>query len=675
MKKVLLLSLGLLVGMAGFAQVKSMKEAAKQCVEAQKTVMNGTEVTPASNYSAPSMVLPSVTTTQLRGGEATLMPTMTTAYDLQSNSALANRIAAWADGTVAVTATWDPTDSPWSERGTGYNIYVDGEFGEEPEARQEPAKSGWPSICAYGDGEILASHNTGVNVYYRATKGEGEWEFLTNLQSNGQEWTWPRVASTTDGALHLFCANQYTDAGGHNVSVMTYFRSTDGGHNWTESSVFGDLSAEYNLLISADDYVVATNGNRIAVACFSMTYDIFYMWSEDGGLNWEKKVVCENPIKAATGSNFDWGQTTIGALSDDVITDSIYWNDNSGSIAIGNDGTVHMTWAIGRWTPAPKSGWGYYTYWPYTIGAVYWNSNFVNEQGTNQIPTWGDWSGDAEFESEFIWPGQVIGGYGHIMDTDRIEAMADAEGNHNLHFYGYASENTPGDPEGPAYQTEIYNNKPDDYGYKTFNILGTMHSIAVDNDNSVYILYSGLSDKRTGSTPAATQFYLRSPFLHTCVDGEWEPWYDATVIATGVAHNREEAYSFTAYPNEVNGEMWFCYSADTEMGLYLDGKLQQSPTENTIYAVKVAKIDEVSEVKDVVYNIYPNPASDYICIAADAAAEATITFVNLAGQTVKTINTSLTIGNNSLSIDLASGVYFCTVNANGFSKTTKVVVK
>ncbi|MBQ2498988.1 MAG: hypothetical protein II523_03130, partial [Bacteroidales bacterium] len=276
MKKVLLLSLGLLVGMAGFAQVKSMKEAAKQCVEAQKTVMNGTEVTPASNYSAPSMVLPSVTTTQLRGGEATLMPTMTTAYDLQSNSALANRIAAWADGTVAVTATWDPTDSPWSERGTGYNIYVDGEFGEEPEARQEPDKSGWPSICAYGDGEILASHNTGVNVYYRATKGEGEWEFLTNLQSNGQEWTWPRVASTTDGALHLFCANQYTDAGGHNVSVMTYFRSTDGGHNWTESSVFGDLSAEYNLQISADDYVVATNGNRIAVACFSMTYDIFY---------------------------------------------------------------------------------------------------------------------------------------------------------------------------------------------------------------------------------------------------------------------------------------------------------------------------------------------------------------------------------------------------------------
>ena len=110
------------------------------------------------------------------------------------------------------------------------------------------------------------------------------------------------------------------------------------------------------------------------------------------------------------------------------------------------------------------------------------------------------------------------------------------------------------------------------------------------------------------------------------------------------------------------------------MGLFLDDD-QTVMTDNTIYAVRVAKIDDVTEVKDVVYNIYPNPASDYICISADAVADATITFVNLAGQTVKTINTNLTIGNNSISIDLASGVYFCTVNANGFSKTTKVVVK
>jgi hypothetical protein len=56
--------------------------------------------------------------------------------------------------------------------------------------------------------------------------------------------------------------------------------------------------------------------------------------------------------------------------------------------------------------------------------------------------------------------------------------------------------------------------------------------------------------------------------------------------------------------------------------------------------------------------------------------EATVTFTNLAGQTVKVVNANLTTGENGVSInDLNSGVYFCTVSANGYSHTSKVVVK
>lgn len=671
MKKVLLLSLGLLIGMAGFAQVKfNQGEAAKKNQMTQVKTNDGSEISSAANY-APSTVLPSVSSTQIRGDKAaTLMPTMETNYDLQSNSCIANRIAAWPDGSVAVTATWDYSgDGSWPDRGTGYNYYDGGSFGDYPAERQEPAKSGWPTICAYGDGEILASHNTGVNVYYRPTKGEGDWEFLTNLQTSDRAWTWPRVACTEDGTLHLIVCEQY-DEGGHNVSEIAYYRSTDGGHNWTMDPVFTNLSNEYNKGISADDYMWAVNGNHIVMAAFSMTYDIFYMESTDAGATWTKHLVCEHPYKSFYGQNFDWGQTSVADY------DTIYWNDNSGTIALGNDGTVHMTWALGRWHPAPSSGWGYYSSFYFTAGCVYWNSNYTNEQGTHNIPRFGDWSGDAD-HPEWLEPGSVLGGYDNTLCEERVQYLEEAAGNGTLHFFGHASEKNPNDPEGPDYDfNETMGNV---WGaYRTFDGYSSMPSIAVDDANNVYILYSGLSDIRTGQTSGGSTYYYRSPFLHTATaygDLQWQDWCEATCIATGVSHGIEEAYSFTAYPNEVNGNMWFAYSADDGMGLYLDSD-QSVITDNIIYAVRVSTItDAVNETRDVVYNIYPNPASDYINIAADAAADATITFVNLAGQTVKTINTSLTVGNNSLSIDLASGVYFCTVNANGFSKTTKVVVK
>ena len=116
MKRVLLLSLGLLIGMAGFAQVKfNQGDYAKKSHVTNVKTFDGTEVSPAANY-APSAVLPSVTTTQIRGGEATLMPTMITQYDLQSNSAIGNRIAVWPDGAVAVSATWDGGENGQCER-------------------------------------------------------------------------------------------------------------------------------------------------------------------------------------------------------------------------------------------------------------------------------------------------------------------------------------------------------------------------------------------------------------------------------------------------------------------------------------------------------------------------------------------------------------------------------
>ena len=90
---------------------------------------------------------------------------------------------------------------------------------------------------------------------------------------------------------------------------------------------------------------------------------------------------------------------------------------------------------------------------------------------------------------------------------------------------------------------------------------------------------------------------------------------------------------------------------------------------------EMVSVPESNVAQDVVYGIYPNPATDYVVVKSAQDAEATITIFNLMGQTVKQFDQSLKLGENQINIDLQSGIYFCNINANGFSKTVKFVVK
>ena len=660
MKRVFLLSLGLILGLAGFAQerVNMKSNVAKQ--SAVTSVKTGYENPVAGQY-APSTVLPSVTNSQIvREGEVwEENETMVTQYDLQSNSAIGNRIAVWEDGAAAVVATWDgigSNTSSWPDRGTGYNFFDGSSWDDMPEARIESSKTGWPTICAYGDGEILANHSSSVNVFYRPQRGTGDWTQIATIGTD--EWTWPRVACTEDGTLQLICC-QTTDVSVQNI--IGYFRSTDGGHTWTQVDYFTQLYQEYNMLISADDYVMAVNGNDVAVLFNSAFYDIFYVISHDAGATWEKQVVASYPVI------LDWNNVPF------TDNDTIWCSDNSGSIAIGNDGTVHVAFGLGRSRPSNETV-GSYNYWPYTVGIVYWNSNYTNEQGGHNIPDMGQWSGDAAHPE---WALNGEGGINNTLCYDRLVEIA-WEGylesgnpediNPNLNIFGWASELEPGSP---ASWSDLWDNN---WGvYRTIGI-STLPVVAVDDDN-VVVFYNSLSDARVNGD---VNFYYRSAFMHRRVNGVWmapNTEFSFTSETANIMHLVDEIYSTFGYPNAVNGAYWFAYSADTGLGLFLDSD-QTEVTDNTIYVLKLTDIDGVADnTKDVVYNIYPNPATDYICISSEAAANATITFVNLAGQTVKSINKSLAIGPNNVSIDLESGVYFCTVTANGFSKTTKVVVK
>ena len=77
---------------------------------------------------------------------------------------------------------------------------------------------------------------------------------------------------------------------------------------------------------------------------------------------------------------------------------------------------------------------------------------------------------------------------------------------------------------------------------------------------------------------------------------------------------------------------------------------------------------------------YPNPATDVLTLEINAsmASEMNVSFYNITGQMVMSKTVNVTTGVNSTKInvnELESGVYFCSVTANGFNKAVKVIVK
>ena len=105
MKKVLFAALALAVSMTGFAQRAVVSNTAKN---ASVTVEKPSALRTISGADVQGIqfTTPQTMVNANRDNENfEEFTTMTTNYDLQSNSALGNRIAVWPDGCAAFTAT------------------------------------------------------------------------------------------------------------------------------------------------------------------------------------------------------------------------------------------------------------------------------------------------------------------------------------------------------------------------------------------------------------------------------------------------------------------------------------------------------------------------------------------------------------------------------------------
>ena len=650
MKKVLLLSLGLAMGFGAFAQNRVAKEAVSGKATVSKVAV-GNDIYTGSVLENSAKSNSSVVVNRYTNFEEGVA--METYYDLQSNGYVSNRMYQKANGDVAVVTTMSREQNlTASDRGTGYNFIAGGNMsnlGDIPEVREEAnatgadVRTGWPSIAPYGaEGEILVNHSSGLNYWIREKAGQGQWDGPYSIPNpEGLEYpfslSWPRVATSgaNNDVIHVVCAAQHSISSEEMVNAQFYCRSTD-GQNWEVAySPLAETDEHLNIY-SADDYSIATNGDVVAICYTAVFYGhALVMKSTDNGQTWERIVVWENPYIG------DW------ETDENTITpeETPAQTPVHSTVAVGPDGTVHVAFSVATYAHTELGNTFSYYYGRTADGIAYWNDT---RAALTNLRLWED---DPENE------GYVL----HSMDSVNFCGW--------LPFYSNIADFN---------NDAVYKN--DDYIYQFYGSCSGFPALSVDPEGNLALAYSTPDTERELFDNTA---YYRSTVMSYKAANE-EGWHVAVEhVFEDFMHMVDESMFVNAAPSVTRqGEFWFSYVADNVPGLaWGSGASQSSPENNQCYVFKISSefipvgTEEII-ARDVVYNVYPNPASEYIFVSSSMDADATVTFTNLAGQTVKVVNTNLTTGDNSVSInDLNSGVYFCTVSANGYSHTTKVVVK
>jgi len=644
MKKVLLIVLAVCMVSLGYSQSRTP-------VSKELTKMSVTRVYEMPTDPEPPML--NVTYTQpglmkearLLGDETEIIETI---YDLQSNTTLSNRFVVWNDGTMAAVCmrgVENPTGFAFPDRGTGYNYFNGSAWAPKPTTRVETIRTGWPSIAKWGSaGEIIVAHRSGTApliISKRETKGTGAWtqsEYYGPAGTATPQYLWPRMATSgpNNEYMHLFGLTAPTGNGGvvwlGQDGCLLYNRSSDGGVTWDiQHEQIDGTGADNYLYIRADDYTMASKGNTVALLQSSSWRDLFVLKSTDNGENWEKIMIWEHPYPF-----FDV-QTTL-------MNDTLYAVDQSASLAIDDDGMIHVVFGIGRvarLAAAPPDP-GSYSYWPYTDGIGYWNESM------GQIPD--NDNPHKTMMPEYLEELGMLAGW--TQDVNNSGFIFDYEGT--------------GDPQ-----------------FATYRSLGisTMPTIAI-NGNMIMIAYSSVTE--TFVTADGTQNYRHIWTRYSYDKGQtWGPFKN--LQADNIFHLYDECiYPVMAADPNGAGAFQLIYMADNLPGLYLDE--DHDPVINRIIhnsmSFTVGINDPVQPATSLnVSQAYPNPTTGVTRVNVELGQAATVGFevFNMTGQKVYEIPArSMNAGTYSVTFDassLTSGVYFYTVSTGAEKVTHKMIVK
>ena len=665
MKRILLLSLSLALGFSAFAQQRIAKNDIRQFTANAKKVAAGKENVNSTAVNFAPQTAKSVVVN--RFDDLDDYDVMVTTYDLQSNHYCSNRMYELDNGSVGIVATLShqPNQSA-PDRGTGYAFYnaETDEWSDMPEERVEPMRTGWPTIAQWGDrGEILISH-TPMRCWTREVAGEGEWVFRGELPTSPEGYpynevaTWPRVITSGDNhnIIHVVGDIQYQVSSDEVYNHQVYLRSED-AENWEIS--YGPLAqvGYESGAFSGDDYALAANGHTVAILYTgSLTNSVWMCKSTDDGETWNLRRVWEDPYEGID-------------LDEAMYTDTLFRPMN-GAIVIDNHDVVHVALNTFEMMHTADNEPGQYSVWSgrSVDGILYWNDTY---EGPIADTYHEEYIG-TPFEEHFAnpnphhaarlwWPIPDEPGYVQIRPD-------------STKWIGFA----------PIYESYDWSNDhfytEDDYHPIFYGVSGHP-ALSCDPYGNLACAFSSPCVRRLDDNGI---YYYRSIYVsyRNVDEGYWDQVVDDITDEdiNFMFLYSENLFTLSAPNSPYPGEYWFGFMSDDIIGLYWgDGPNQNQASDNIIHAVKIQNytwnVPENYEAQDVVYDIYPNPATDYVVVKSSQNVEANISIVNLTGQTVKQFNKSLKTGENAIGIDLKSGVYFCTISANGFNKTIKFVVK
>ena len=626
MKKVLLFAIAACLTLGSFAQYGAMNQKRANIIAPKlKSVTTNLDLPVVGNMTPNTIVSNKIVLDD---------PAISvTRYDLQSNSSNERRIYYYPeDKTIGATSTWSTQDASWSDRGTGYNYFDGSAWGDQPSARVENIRTGWPSYHPFGPtGECVISHQATGNLVFsnRAVKGTGAWttSVIPGLPSNIAGMLWPRVVTngTNHTNIHIISLTMPTANGGSVYNGMDgallYCHSLDGGSTWSPwTQLAGMTSAEYTN-ITADVYAFAEpHGDTLAFTVGDSWQDQFLMKSTDNGTTWTKTIIYHSPYNLGGNSpNF------------------FYCPDGTMAVALDNQGMAHVVFGLQSDSGSPAAGY----YRPYTAGVVYWNEHMGEL--------------DQSLDPNVLYPNKQY--IGEVLDT-------------NVYY----------PPSGVTLATY-------------YTSLTCNPEITIDTHNKFFVGWCGATLLVDPNNFTLRHIFGRDGIVSgDSIDWHDNTLGGVDLTADWIQYNFAECFYPSFSPTSSEDFVYVLFQKDDYGGSYVKNSTnpssvgQTSPDDNAMTFLQwskpvwVGSNEKHAKPTMSVAQNFPNPVNGLttVNVYLQNAGNISLKVTNLTGQTLMNMEKSNVLaGMTQFVIDgsqLNSGVYFYTVTEGDKSITKKMIV-